>query len=86
METRSGRYVQAFPNPAKDVIRLDDNYAGIMDYTILNTQGDIIQQGKTTSGDQISIDQLNAGSYYIQWTYTVDGKLQSNISKFIKVQ
>ncbi len=86
LETRSGRYVQAFPNPAKDVIRLDDNYAGIMDYTILNTQGDIIQQGKTTSGDQISIDQLNAGSYYIQWTYTVDGKLQSNISKFIKVQ
>ncbi len=86
LETRSGRYVQAFPNPAKDVIHLDDNYTGTMDYTILNTQGDVIQQGKTTSGDQISIDQLNAGSYYIQWTYTVDGKLQSNISKFIKVQ
>jgi hypothetical protein len=68
------------------VIRLDDNYTGTMNYMIIDAQGNAIQQGKTTSGDQISIDQLNAGSYYIQWTYSIDGKLQSNISKFIKVK
>ena len=86
LETRTGKYVQVFPNPAKDMIRLVDHYTGTMNYTIIDAQGNAIQQGKTTSGDQISIDQLNAGSYYIQWTYTIDGKLQSNISKFIKVR
>ncbi len=86
LETRTGKYVQVFPNPAKDMIRLVDHYTGTMNYTIIDAQGNAIQQGKTTSGDQISIDQLNAGSYYIQWTYTIDGKLQSNISKFIKVK
>ena len=86
LETRSGKYVQVFPNPAKDVIRVDDHYTGTMSYTIIDAQGNAILQGKTTSGDQISIDQLNSGSYYIEWTYSIDGKLQSNISKFIKIK
>ncbi len=73
LETRSGEYVQVFPNPAKDIVSLGGNYYGSIDYTIIDSQGNAVQQGKTTSGDPISIGQLNAGSYYLQWTYMQNG-------------
>lgn len=84
LDTRTGKYVQVYPNPASEVIKLDSDFSGQMDYTILNTQGEVVKKGKTSNGDQVPITDLTSGSYYIQWTYTVDDKKQSNISKFIK--
>ena len=79
-----GTYKQVYPNPANSLIKIEDEYTGEIEYTIFNTMGEISGKGKTISGQNIQIDQLSSGTYYIQWHYTKDGNQVNNISSFVK--
>lgn len=60
-------YFRIFPNPASselNVLNLDDNNP--TQYTIYNCIGEFIQQGIIIKQGVISIDQLPAGTYFIQ--------------------
>ena len=80
-----GTYKQVYPNPASTSIQLEGSFEGLSEYQILNVQGQIVLTGKTTSGEQIQINSLSAGTYYIHWNYqNADNKQISNISRFVK--
>jgi len=79
-----GIYRQVYPNPSSSVIRIADDFQGEFAYKIISSNGTIPMQGKASVGDNISIQNLPAGSYYIQWNYTANDKQQSFISQFIK--
>lgn len=84
IESRKGKYAQVYPNPASNSIKVDADFSGDMNYTIINSIGNVVQKGMTQSEKEIDIHSLSSGSYYIQWTYTKDGKSESFISKFIR--
>ncbi|HQW57289.1 MAG TPA: T9SS type A sorting domain-containing protein, partial [Saprospiraceae bacterium] len=70
---------------ASTSIQLEGSFEGLSEYQILNVQGQIVLTGKTTSGEQIQINSLSAGTYYIHWNYqNADNKQISNISRFVK--
>jgi hypothetical protein len=84
LETRSGKYVQLFPNPTSQYLLIESDYTGEMNYTILGMDGNISGSGTTQNNQKINVQQLIPGTYFIQWTYTNGGKTNSFISKFVK--
>jgi hypothetical protein len=84
LESRRGKYVQVYPNPTSAIIKIDADYSGDMNYTIINTAGNIVDKGITQSGREINVHMLTSGTYYIQWTYVHEGKTESFISKFVR--
>ncbi len=84
VEIRSGKYIQVYPNPASASIRITSEYTGVMNYNIINVAGNIVGKGQTVADQDIDIQSLSSGSYYIQWTYVHEGKTESFISKFVR--
>ena len=65
---------------------LDDTLNGSVHYIILNSLGEIVNTGNTQSDQNINIQDLASGTYYIQWTSTQDGVQQIYICKFVRVK
>jgi len=84
LETRQGKYVQVFPNPTSQILKIDSDFNGLMNYTILGMDGKVAGSGQTHSGQEINVHELITGTYFIQWNYTTNGKTESYISKFVK--
>ncbi len=76
----------SIPNPAYDRLYFSDVEHTLMTYSIMNTSGQIVEQGYTTddqSGVSININQLSRGFYLIQ--LKDDSGLIKATSKFIKI-
>jgi len=71
--------MKIYPNPAKDIIRVDIPAASIYNISIINVQGAMIQAYISTSTN-LNIQSLSPGFYCIKITSEKD----SYIGKFIK--
>jgi len=72
--------IKISPNPSKDFIRII-NSGNFEDYTILDINGSLIQQGKILN-DQINVALLPSGYYLVQVS-TQD--LYKGTARFIKL-
>ena len=68
-----------YPNPASDVLNLQGVQAGA-NYTVLNVTGLVLKTG-LMSTDQITIDDLPAGMYYLQVQQGLDVTVKTFIKK-----
>lgn len=67
IDEASATVIGTYPNPASDVISIVGLNEG--KYTIFNNQGQIVKAGSLDNG-QISVQDLSAGSYMIQFNNT----------------
>ncbi len=74
----SGIFV--YPNPANDVLRIG-NIKGKYTYTVFDLKGRTIMSAKGNSKDEINIETLRSGIYYI---LVNDGRI-NRVDKFIKL-
>lgn len=79
IDEASATVIGTYPNPASDVISIVGLNEG--KYSIFNNQGQIVKAGSLENG-QISIQELSAGSYMIQFNNTNT----LTTSRFIKKQ
>jgi hypothetical protein len=68
-----------YPNPASDVLNIQGVKAGAT-YTVLNVTGLVLKTG-FMSTDQITIDDLPAGMYYLQVQQGADVTVKTFIKK-----
>jgi hypothetical protein len=73
-------HLKIFPNPANETITIKFNNKNVADYTVFDTQGRIVQQGKINDNSSISVKQLPQGMYFV----FVSNNEISCKSKFIK--
>ncbi len=76
----SDLHLKIFPNPANETINIKFNHKNVADYTVFDTHGRIVQQGKINDNSSISVKQLPTGMYFV----FVRNNEISCISKFIK--
>ena len=74
----------AYPNPAKDFIKIDYSGDKEIKYNIVNVNGIVVKKDAITSGGNIKIEDLAPGTYAIIWSENIEGA-QLSVSKFIKV-
>ena len=73
--------IEIAPNPANDIIKINNTNLDITEVTILNTSGKIVlQQSEVSKDDVISVSNLQSGLYFIQ-IKTTEGQ---TVKKFIK--
>ncbi len=68
--------IKLYPNPAKDTFKLSGLFK-IENYSIYNTLGSLVKKGNITTNDEINIQNLTKGMYFLKLE---DG----NTYKFIK--
>lgn len=70
------------PNPASSSIRLDLPGSGEGQLSIISLSGKVIlQQPRSAGSSQESIDQLQAGAYFVRW---IDANGEVYTRRFIK--
>jgi hypothetical protein len=57
--------VKVYPNPAQDVLHLEDSKNTFQQYKIYSMQGVLVQQGALVKLNQIAISGLNQGVYFL---------------------
>ncbi|MDP3928289.1 MAG: T9SS type A sorting domain-containing protein [Bacteroidota bacterium] len=57
--------VKVYPNPAQEVLHLEDSKNTFQQYKIYSLQGVLVQQGAILQLNQISISGLNQGVYFL---------------------
>ncbi len=67
-----------YPNPAKDILHVSLKSGKTFDYSIFNTAGNLVKKG--VSSDEVNVQALIEGVYFIQVNF--DG--EKTIQKFIK--
>ena len=67
-----------YPNPVGDILNIKTSKGGNMAYKIINTLGQVVNEGKTSSA--VIVDDLDAGMYYIE----VDNNGIKMMKRFIK--
>jgi ELWxxDGT repeat protein len=78
--------VQVYPNPASSIlnIQLNDMVESEINYSIINSEGKLMQKSGGVSVDnnhaQVSIENLNAGMYFIM----IESKNSKSYKRFIK--
>lgn len=80
-----GNYKQVYPNPTNAFIQINEDYTGNINFTILNSSGNKVLNGSTKSGQEIEINSLPSGVYFIQWNYLSHGKSNNYVSRFAKI-
>jgi len=73
-------HLKIFPNPANETITIKFNHKNVADYTVFDTHGRIVQQGKINDNSSISVKQLPQGMYFV---FVSNNEISCN-SKFIK--
>ncbi|MFY0644347.1 MAG: T9SS type A sorting domain-containing protein [Bacteroidia bacterium] len=64
VENLSDTQFKLYPNPAHDLIRIEYHNSGALNYTISNVLGEILHQGQCYSGDEIKLNDFQAGTYF----------------------
>jgi len=84
-EDKELSYIDAFPNPVKDVLNIQNNTASKANYWLISPTAQIIQKGQIPNKSQIHIflNHLNSGMYILQTVFPSSGKKQ--ILKIIKL-
>lgn len=63
---RTDKYVQVFPNPAKDVLNVRMQMTGEKQYRLTDLQGNVLMQGKTSQMQmQLAAKHLKSGMYIL---------------------
>lgn len=80
-DVASGKTIQVYPNPAKDVLHFGLNSSEPVNVAIYNTTGQAVANATlNNAGNSIQVSSLPAGVYYIQ----LSGNGMSGTTKFVK--
>jgi hypothetical protein len=59
--------IQIYPNPTSNEIRILANLHGMINVSIINLQGQLIQRKDNShAGDELDISQLDPGVYFVR--------------------
>ncbi len=73
--------ITVYPNPAKDRIQLQTNFAGIKDITIMNAGGQLVAREQiSATGKELNIEKLKSGVYFL----TIYVKGEKKTVQFVK--
>ena len=76
-ETESSDVFCVYPNPASDLIAVQNGNSETVRYEIYNAQGEIVMSGSTSCSELINISHLPCGLYTL--------KSNNNVFKFCKI-